>query len=141
MAKNESRTKALEATFAVEIAFQNRTLQRLATHHSSEEAVSSTIQLDSASQCALGHVPSTQFMDILSSSTSFALLGSKFEEKRIDRQEVEVADCAQFGELDLVSFCKTCKTCSNSKEHPGNSTGVARRVARFILDHCKRKRL
>jgi hypothetical protein len=50
-------------------------------------------------------------------------------------QEVEVGDCAEFEELDLVSFNKTCKTCGNLKEHPGDSIGVVHHIARRLLDH------
>jgi hypothetical protein len=56
--------------------------------------------------------------------------------EKVVHQEVEVGDCAQFEELDLVSFSKTCKTCSNLKEHPGDSISIANHIARRLLDHC-----
>jgi hypothetical protein len=49
-------------------------------------------------------------------------------------QEVEIGDCAQFEELDLVTFIKTCKICGNLKEHPGDSIGVIHHIARRLLD-------
>jgi hypothetical protein len=51
-------------------------------------------------------------------------------------QEVQVGDCAQFEELNLVTFIKTCKICSNLKEHPGDSVGVVHHISRRLLDHC-----